>query len=149
VLPFEQSVVDVRLDARDTVLSNAQRLAAVGGGGTNVSAPLKLLNDAHAHADLVLVVSDNESWVDARPGATATMVEWQRLEQRCPGARLVCLDLVPNRTTQAHEAPDVLNVGGFSDHVFTLVAEFVAGRLADSRWTAAIERIELDPVPAT
>ncbi|MGK3816838.1 hypothetical protein ABI015_14875, partial [Enterococcus faecium] len=35
VLPFEQDVVLVELNPRDTVLTNAGKLAAVGGGGTN------------------------------------------------------------------------------------------------------------------
>ena len=35
VLPFEDDVVDVRLSPRDTVMTNAARLASVGGGGTN------------------------------------------------------------------------------------------------------------------
>ena len=34
VLPFEQNVVKVDLNARDSVMTNASRLASVGGGGT-------------------------------------------------------------------------------------------------------------------
>ena len=40
VLPFEQSVVALHLSPRDSVMTNAERLASVGGGGTCVSAPL-------------------------------------------------------------------------------------------------------------
>ena len=65
VLPFEVDVVPLQLNARDTVLTNAQKLAAVGGGGTNCSAPLVKLNREKVKADLVVFVSDNESWVDA------------------------------------------------------------------------------------
>jgi 60 kDa SS-A/Ro ribonucleoprotein len=43
VLPFENHVVDIHLNARDTVMTNAAKLAAVGGGGTNCSAPLAQL----------------------------------------------------------------------------------------------------------
>lgn len=149
VLPFEQDVVRLRLDARDTVLANAARLAAVGGGGTNVSAPLHRLNATGASVDLVLVVSDNESWVDARPGATATMHEWNQLKARAPRAKLVCLDLVPNRTTQACERDDVLNVGGFADSVFQLVSDFAADRLDPGHWVGVIERVELELARST
>ena len=48
VLPFEQDVVPVVLDPHASVLANAARLAAVGGGGTNCSAPLALLNRREA-----------------------------------------------------------------------------------------------------
>src|ERR671921_350385 len=78
VLAFEQDVVGgLNLNPRDSVLTNAQRLASVGGGGTNCSAPLRLLNERKAAGDLVLYVSDNESWVDGGGGrGTATMREW-------------------------------------------------------------------------
>jgi 60 kDa SS-A/Ro ribonucleoprotein len=145
VLPFEQSVVQVDLDPRDSVLANAAKLAAVGGGGTNVSAPLAQLNQQRAAADLVVIVSDNESWVDARhSGATETMRQWAQLKARCPQAKLVCIDLQPHASTQAAERADVMNVGGFSDAVFGAVAAFAAGRMGADHWVGEIERIALD-----
>jgi 60 kDa SS-A/Ro ribonucleoprotein len=74
VLPFECDVVKVNLNSRDSVMTNAAKLAAVGGGGTNCSAPLALLNRRKANGDLVIFISDYESWVDAGGGrGTATM----------------------------------------------------------------------------
>ena len=55
----------------------------------------------------------------------------------------MCIDIQPNRTTQACEREDVLNVGGFSDQVFEVIAEFVRGRLTSDHWVGAIEKIEL------
>ncbi|MEE3627297.1 TROVE domain-containing protein [Nitrospirillum sp. BR 11752] len=143
VLPFETKVVPLDLDPRAPVSVNAAKLAAIGGGGTTVSAPLALLNAQRAVADLVVIVSDNQSWVDARrQGATATMQEWERLKRRCPRAKLVCIDLQPYGTTQAVERPDVLNVGGFSDAVFETLARFAAGYQAgggaDRDWVAEV-----------
>jgi 60 kDa SS-A/Ro ribonucleoprotein len=43
VLPFEQRVLDVALNPRDSVLTKAAALAAVGRGGTNCSAPLAMV----------------------------------------------------------------------------------------------------------
>ena len=145
VMPFEQRVVDVKLNPRDSVLTNAGRLAKIGGGGTNVSAPLALLNQQRAAVDLVVIVSDNESWIDAkRSGATQTMQEWGLLKSRCPRAKLVCIDLQPYGTTQALERSDILNVGGFSDAVFSMVAAFAEDRLGPDHWVGEIERIALD-----
>jgi 60 kDa SS-A/Ro ribonucleoprotein len=145
VMPFEQRVVDVRLNPRDSVLTNAGRLAKIGGGGTNVSAPLALLNQQRAAVDLVVIVSDNESWIDAkRAGATQTMQEWGLLKSRCPRAKLACIDLQPYGTTQAAERSDILNVGGFSDAVFTMVAAFAEDRLGPDHWVGEIERVSLD-----
>ncbi|HLM56206.1 MAG TPA: hypothetical protein VK422_08735 [Pyrinomonadaceae bacterium] len=144
VIPFEDKVVKVRLNPRDSVMTNAQKLAAVGGGGTNCSAPLRELNARRAKGDLVVYVSDNQSWVDARAGrGTATMREWSAFKARNPRARLVCLDVQPYGTTQAAEAGDVLNVGGFSDQVFRVVKEFADGRLDPNHWVGVIEAVEL------
>ena len=72
VIPFEQNVVtSLSLNSRDSVMTNAHKLASIGGGGTDCSAPLKRLNQRKAKGDLVVFVSDNESWVDARRGSTA------------------------------------------------------------------------------
>lgn len=144
VIPFEHQVVPLTLRAQDTVMANAQRLAAVGGGGTNCSAPLAWLNARKAKGDLVVFVSDNESWVDARAGrGTATLREWELFRHRNPAARLVCIDLQPYGHTQTPDREDVLNVGGFSDVVFELLADFARGRLDAPRWVEAIEQTEL------
>lgn len=145
VIPFEQDVVkDFHLNPRDSVMTNAQKLAAIGGGGTSCSAPLRLLNQQKKRADLVIYVSDNESWVDARRhGATAVMNEWASLKKRSPDAKLVCIDVVPNKSTQAKEEKDILNIGGFSDAVFDLVSAFARGRLGADHWVGEIEKLSL------
>lgn len=144
VLPFERDVVKLALNPRDSVMTNAKALAAIGGGGTNCSAPLALLNKQRAKVDLVILVSDNESWVDARrAGATQTMLEWEKLKQRCPKARLVCIDIQPYGTTQAQERNDIMNVGGFSDAVFTMIAQFARGATGADHWVGEIDKVSL------
>jgi 60 kDa SS-A/Ro ribonucleoprotein len=145
VLPFEQDVVQLSLNARDSVMTNAQALASIGGGGTNCSAPLALLNRERAMVDMVILVSDNESWLDAnRRGATQTMREWEVLKNRNPQARLVCIDIQPYGTTQAAERRDIMNVGGFSDAVFTMMASFAEGKTGAEHWVGEIEKVSLD-----
>ncbi|HWX03114.1 RNA-binding protein [Collimonas sp.] len=144
VLPFEVDVVACKLNPRDSVMTNASKLAAIRGGGTNCSAPLARLNKDKTKADLVIFVSDNESWVDAaRRGATATMREWETFKQRNPNARLVCIDITPYGTTQAAEREDILNIGGFSDDVFQIVADFAAGQLSAAHWVGEIQSISI------
>lgn len=147
VLPFECDVVNLRLDPRDSVMTSALRLASVGGGGTNCSAPLKLLNQQKAAPDLVIFVSDNESWIDSRQGrgATALMAQWETLKQRNPKAKLVCLDLVPNTTAQAPDRKDILNIGGFSDTVFEIIASFAEAENGEDHWIRKIEAQPLNP----
>jgi 60 kDa SS-A/Ro ribonucleoprotein len=142
VLPFECAVVDVALDPNARVAVNAAKLAAIGGGGTNVSAPLALLNRERAKVDTVVIVSDNESWVDpSRRGATATMNEWNRLKARNPGAKLICIDIQPYGTTQAKGREDIMNVGGFTDAVFDAMARFASGETRD--WVEIVNEVEV------
>ncbi len=142
VLPFEQRVVEVKLDPYARLAVNTAKLAAVGGGGTSVSAPLARLNAERAAVDLVVIVSDNQSWVDAtwlKP--TATMREWNAIKRRNPRAKLVCVDIQPHGTTQASGRPEILNVGGFSDAVFDTIARFASGDARD--WVSIVNETEV------
>lgn len=149
VIPFESKVVEVRLNPRDSVMTNAKALAGLPAGGTNCSAPLEFLNQRNARGDLVIYVSDNESWVDAPQygrfggSATATMQEWTKFRNRNPEARMVCIDIQSYGTVQAKERHDILSVGGFSDHVFDVIADFANGNLNADHWIGVIENYEL------
>ena len=149
VIPFESKIVEIDLNPRDTVMTNAQKLVGLPCGGTNCSAPLAWLNQRKANGDMVIYVSDNESWVDAPNyghfggSRTETMSQWASFKQRNPQARMVCLDIQPYATTQAVEREDIVNIGGFSDQVFEVIAEFSAGRLNASHWVGVIEAVEL------
>lgn len=144
VLPFENDVVRVSLNARDTVMTNAQKLAAIGGGGTNCSAPLASLNGRQAKGDLVVFISDNQSWMDVKAGpGTETMRQWSQFKRRNPQSRLVCLDIQPFATAQASERADILNIGGFSDQVFQVIAAFAEGRLGADHWVGEINSLTL------
>ena len=142
ILPFDTQVHAPRLNRRDSVLTPARMLAECGGGGTNCGLPLKLLNQRKAAGDLVIYVSDNESWADPQQGrGTETMRQWETFRQRNPQARLVCIDLQPYATVQAQTREDVLNVGGFSDAVFEVLARFAAGQLDGEHWVREIEAV--------
>ena len=89
-------------------------------------------------------VSDNESWVDARAhGATETMRQWAVFKRRNPQAKMVCIDIQPYGTTQAAEREDIVNVGGFADQVFNIVASFASGQMHPAHWVGVIEGVEL------
>ena len=57
------------------------------------------------------------------------------------GPKLVCIDLQPYTTTQAPDRSDILNVGGFSDAVFRVVASFLGEDAG--RFVADVEAVEL------
>lgn len=146
ILPFDTQVHKHNLNPRDSVMTNAAKLAAYGGGGTSCSLPLKQLNEEKQNADLCIYISDNESWVDRpsvfRGGITATglMIEWEGFKSWNPRAKLVLMDTAANTTSQApNRGADILNIGGFSDNAFLAIERFQTGE----SWVEVIESIPL------
>lgn len=148
VIPFNGDVVACDINPRDSVVTNSQKLANLGGRSTDCSAPLRSLNNANAKGDLVIFVSDNESWINGTAGfgdrrlkSTKLMEEWRKFKKRNPNAKLVCIDVTPGATVQALDDKDILNVGGFSDNVFSVIHNFVNG--SKDAWLKEIEKVEL------
>ncbi len=116
VIAFSDDVVKMPrpINPRDSVMTNAQYLASLPSGGTACSAPLRHLNAQKAMGDLVVYVSDNQSWADfaakGKAGAAAS-----------------------TRGT----------VGGFSDHVFEILSLFAKGELGSGHFVGAIESMKL------
>lgn len=126
VIPFECNVVKIALNPCDSVMTNAQKLAKIGGGGTNCSAPLAQLNRAKSKGDLAIYVSDNESWMDTNRSwnsGTETMKQWNEFKSRNADAKLVCIDIQSATHTQARE--------------------FADGNLTVEHWTGVIKKVEI------
>lgn len=158
VVPFDTQAYQAQVDPQDSILSLAERLAKYGGGGTDCSIPLREANQRYGNRRFTgcVLVSDTESWVYRnRPwangphGATGVMTEWQQFLKNqlhlgghtIPSPKLICIDLQPYGTTQAPERDDILNIGGFSDAVFSVVAAFMSDDA--TRFVAEVESIEL------
>lgn len=158
VYPFEGNVrTDAVLDSKNTIMKNAGILAAVGGGSTNCAAPLQAMNSANRKVDVVIFVSDYESWSHGGgmgrvydsylgqrrgPKPTTMAAEWEKLKIRNPNAKLVCIDVTPHTTTQVEDDADVLNIGGFSDEVFKVMSAFVTGT-GKGHWVETINQVQL------
>lgn len=151
VIPFsDRTYPTFALNPRDSVMTNAEKISNLEAGGTNCALPLRLLNERGAMGDLCIFVSDNESWItdsSYRSGGgnlgTEVMREWRSFQARNHKAKLVCIDLTPNTTTQAKSDPDILNCAGFSDSLFSIVKDFASGDLQSDRFVATVEAIEL------
>jgi 60 kDa SS-A/Ro ribonucleoprotein len=144
IIPFDTQVHSHRLNPWDSVMTNAQKLSNFGGGGTDCSIALRHLNNTQASGDLVIYVSDNESWVDpTRYRSTATMAEWVKFKSRNKNAKLVCIDVTPNGTVQASDGNAILNIGGFSDSVFEVIAKFTELGNHKDLWINTIESVEI------
>lgn len=152
IVPFEGSVVDIKrlnMNPKDSIMTNAAKLAGIGGGSTNCSAPLALLNTRKQKGDLVVYVSDNESFIDTTRvsywggSSTATIDQWKVFKNRNPSAKMVCIDISPNKTSQAAGDKDILNIGGFSDACFEVVNTFLQFGSDPEHWVKEIENTPL------
>lgn len=147
IIPFDTQVhVNYKFNPRDSVVTNAKTLAAFGGGGTNCASALEYVNRKVAKGDLVIYVSDNQSWYNSGAGihgATNTMTEWNKFKARNKSAKLVNIDIQPYSTTQMHDREDVLNLGGFNDNVFAVIKQFVESGSNKDLWIKTIEEVSL------
>jgi 60 kDa SS-A/Ro ribonucleoprotein len=146
VIPFDDSLHFVNINPLDSVMTNAQKLM-IGGGGTDCELPLAYLNKHQKKGDLIVYISDNESWIKSDGffghNSTSMQLEWVNFKKNNPKAKMVCLDIQPYDSTQVIETPDVMNIGGFSDTVFNLVGDFTKGELNADHWVGVIEKVEL------
>lgn len=145
VWTFNQEAVRVPLNPRDTVITNTQKLAKAGGG-TDVASPLRKINAEKAKADVIIYVSDYESWIDRSGGSyysTGIAKEWSEFKARNPNAKLICCDLTPRSNCQIKPNKDVLQVGGFSDGVWDVVSSFVKHGIDGDHWVHEIEKVSL------
>jgi len=150
ILPFSTHVHNTKLNPLDSIMTNAQKLAALGGGGTNCAAPLELLNSKKISGEnaTLIMVSDNESWHSTKSypsyaKGTNLNNEWLSFKKRNPNSKLILIDLTPNTTVQSKDNKDVLNLGGFSDDYFNLIAKFVEFGNNANLWTSAIESVKI------
>ena len=142
VMPFDTSVHKHRLNPLDSIMTNAATLARFGGGGTDCHLPLMQLNKQNAKADLVIYVSDYESWADPQGyKGSGLMNEWVKFKARNKSCKLVCIDLVPNKTSQVSSSEDILQVGGFSDQVFDVISNFLELGNNKDLWVKTIESV--------
>jgi 60 kDa SS-A/Ro ribonucleoprotein len=158
IVPFDTRAYVADVDPQDSILSLAARLAKYGGGGTDCSLPLREANTRYRDRRFAgaVLVSDSESWVYrgcafayVSRGATGVMDEWQAFvnnQHRLGGVessrpKLACINLQAYQTVQAPERDDILNIGGFNDAVFNVVASFFAGD--PGRFVREVEAIEL------
>jgi 60 kDa SS-A/Ro ribonucleoprotein len=135
IVPVDTAVhTGYQPDPRNSVIRNAEDMELFGGGGTALSEAFKWANRKSVKADVVVVISDYESWCDMphypaiRQKQTEMMREWRKMQQRCPRAKLVCIDVQPYDTTQVPDAKaEVLNIGGWSDQCFKVIDSFLKG----------------------
>ncbi len=129
----------------DSIVTNSQKMAYAAnqyGGGTNSQLALALMNKDDKKADIVIYVSDNQSWLHAGyGGGTGMLHEWQIFKRRNPKAKLVCIDIQPYGNSSVPDTKDILNIGGFNDSVFNVVDSWT--RNSGNDFVATVNSVEL------
>ena len=141
VYRFDTKAELVKLNPSDSVMTNTKKIGSYGGG-TDCSCVLKKITKERKKFDAVFILSDLESWADTYWGSsTGVQSSWNAYVKTNPGAKLVCVDLAANHSTQAKDRKgQILNVGGFSDDVFKVVGAFLESSGSNNYWADLIEK---------
>lgn len=150
VVAFHDSIMMANLNPFDSIVRNTECLVNIRSGGTNLSLVFQYLNEYNRKFDQVIVLSDNQSWLDNYIHNGTNMWEysgqpnllWAQYSQKNHNCRLVCVDLQPYANTKVCDKPGkVLNIGGFSSSVFDVIKEFCNGDKTD--FVGIVEQTEL------
>jgi 60 kDa SS-A/Ro ribonucleoprotein len=130
VLPFEDRVVPVRLSPRDTLMTTAEKLASIGGGGTAVGAPISQLLRERVKVDTFIGITDGEDWCYCGSGDERGFLNaWRKYKASVNrDAKAFLLTLAPYRHAVAPpNEPDVWFIYGWSDAVLPFIARTLRG----------------------
>lgn len=124
VLPFEEDVVRINLNPADSIMTTAQRLTAIGGGGTSLCAPVEELIRRQQKVDMFIGITDNEEWV-----GRGFLKAWRQYKRTiAPEARAFLLTLVPTRSAPVPETERGVHfIYGWNDTVLQYIARTAAG----------------------
>jgi 60 kDa SS-A/Ro ribonucleoprotein len=159
LLAFDERSFDgakLGLNTTSTIMDNARVLSSINGGGTNVAIPLAVLNSNPGYFPMpedavIIMISDNESWSRGNTtgyagragGRTQLLLEWRHFRKTHPKAKMVCIDISPNTTLQVPDEPGVINIGGYGDNVFKMVAEFLSDERTAKSLADHVNAVEL------
>lgn len=123
---FDTKLHKHNVNSFDSVITNATKIEKYGGGGTDCSIPLKHILKTNKNYDVIIFISDNESWFgETYYGTTGHQKAWEEYSKSHKNTKLVCIDISPTRTSQTKEDSNVLNVSGFNDNVFKIIKSWL------------------------
>lgn len=124
ILTFDYHCREVKVAANAKVMTICQKIGN-SGGGTDCGSVLRYMKEHEISVDNLILVSDNESWADGYRSSLSEL--WAGYKKTHPKARMINLDITPNEYSVSRDRADTLRVGGFSDEVFRVMAEFLEG----------------------
>ena len=153
---FNQGISLYEPNLNHSVVTIARELTGSCNGGTDTAKVIELLlhsyraehakgNTGFKPIDNIIIVSDNESWIGASGGrntrcGTPLQHRWaDYLKEYNPKAKLLCININPEINVQVKDSFNAVNIGGFSDAIFPLIADFFNHDTQSDFW---VERIK-------
>lgn len=129
ILPFNHQVVDVQLNGRDSIMTNAEKVAKLCGGGTAISAPISELLAKKIKVDTFIGITDSEEWARDQYGGHGFLKVWNEYKDKvAPTAKAFLVTIAPYRHAVApQDAPDIHYIYGWSDSVLKYINLAIAG----------------------
>lgn len=140
VLPFETSVKrQTRFNKNDSIMTTANYIAGMTGGGTHVGAPIEWLYNNKDRVDTIIAITDSEDWAGG-----GFLPAWRRYRQDINrDAQAFLVTISPYRVAVApQDEPGIHYIYGWNDSVLSFISQKAAGSQV-----AAVNAIALDTVP--
>ena len=111
------------------IIKIADAMSKIANGGTNTKLCfdyLEYTKEKHNIIyDNVIIVSDNET------ASIGNKLFYNNFIKNYQHAKILCLDVNPNWFALLKDSSNILNMGGYSDQVFTVMDKFFSGDLKD------------------
>ena len=144
-LPFNHEVVPCQMSKHDSLLSSAEKLTALGGGGTAIGAPAEYLIDHSINVDVFIGITDNEDWAYGHGYYCrgSFLDAWRRYKSMVnPDAKAFLVTIAPyGHAVAPSDEPDVHFIYGWSDRVL----KYISTQLQSNQSQVdAVESIDLE-----
>jgi 60 kDa SS-A/Ro ribonucleoprotein len=126
-LPFAYQVhADCGLSGRDEILTTAEKVTQLGGGGTAIGAPVEYLLQRKLAVDVFIGITDQEDWAyGAGRACSGSFLElWRRYRKEvAPSARAYLVTIAPYRDAVAPAGEKAVRfIYGWSGSVLKYIA---------------------------
>ncbi len=126
---FDQQVWPIDISPRQRMDDVANKLAEMGGGGTDLGASMAYARRNRIPVDAFVLLTDDETWLDKRNGGshhTHEELDLYRAEMGIP-AKVVNVTMSPDKDTIVPPGdPGFLELVGFDSHVPSVISSWLA-----------------------
>jgi 60 kDa SS-A/Ro ribonucleoprotein len=124
VMFFDTGKVNIRVNPRDTILSNVEKICSHSGGGTNLDIPFNEAIKQNSKYDNIIAITDSEEWAGE---GIADQIRKYRSKVN-PKVKVFLLRIDPYDTNPTPDMEGVYYIYGWSDLVLRYISSFTGSR---------------------